>query len=104
MNHDMRRFFCLACALIAKRRCCMLCFGCVPMMGATCDSVSLQTNLAESQHSRSAKEDQLQRLSLELDSAQAHASDLAKSHTATEQQLQQQTALLKQVQKQSALK
>lgn len=75
----------------------------VAMLLATCSSWSLQTNLAESQQSCSAKEDQLQTLSLELEHAQANASDLAKSHTETEQQLQQQTALLKQVQRQSRL-
>lgn len=74
------------------------------MLRATCNLLSLQTNLAESQQSCSAKEDQLQSLSLELESAQANASDLARSHTETEQQLQQQKALLKQVQGQSTLK
>lgn len=64
-------------------------------------SPHLQTNLAESQQSFSAKEGQLQHLSLELQSAQANASDLAKVHEDTEQQLQQQKTLLKQVVAQS---
>ena len=58
----------------------------------------LQTNLAESQQSFSAKEDQVQDLTAQLGSAQASAADLTKRKEETEAQLHQQKALLEQVQ------
>lgn len=67
-------------------------------------SLLLQTTLAESQQSFSTKEVQLQHLSLELKSAQARASDLAKVHEEKEQQLQQQKAILNQVQAQRTIR
>lgn len=81
---------------------CMLTFTFVANICWPTLSLSLQTNLTESQQSCSSKEDQLQHLSLELISAQANATDLAKVHEEKEQQFQQQKALLKKVQAQSA--
>lgn len=66
-------------------------------------SLLLQTKLTEFQQSCSTKEDQLQHLALELRSAQASASALAKVHEEKEQQLQQQKTTLKQVQAQSSI-
>ena len=80
---------------------CMLTFTFLANICWPTFSLLLQTNVTESQQSCSSKEDQLQHLSLELISAQANATDLAKVHEEKEQQFQQQKALLQKVQAQS---
>lgn len=72
-------------------------FGLHGHVWPTCAVVLLQTNLAESQQSLSAKEDQVQDLTAQLGSAQVTAADLTKRENATEEQLHQQKALLGQV-------
>lgn len=88
---------CIAAPNGAGRGAAVLQFGLQGHVWPTCAVVLLQTNLAESQQSLSAKEDQVQDLNAQLGSAQVSAADLTMRKNETEEQLHQQKALLGQV-------